>query len=269
MVPIEIDDPGDPRIAAYRNIRERDLVGREGRFIAEGRVVLKVLLESRFAAESILVLRRRLPGLAGLIAQRPDVPVYVVDDDIMQRIAGFAVHRGILAVGRRNPQAATLDPLLADAPENAVIVVCLGISNHDNIGSIFRNAAAFGVHAVLLDKTSCDPLYRKAVRVSVGGVLKTPFGTFNDALALAELLDRAGFRQFALSPQGAIDVGSIEVGGQIAIYLGSEGEGLPADLMQRIATVRIPIVSDFDSLNVAATSAIALHRLTTAKAGVS
>lgn len=150
-----------------------------------------------------------------------------------------------------------------------MIVVCLGISNHDNIGSIFRNAAAFGVHAVLLDKTSCDPLYRKAVRVSVGGVLKTPFGTFDDALALAELLDRAGFRQFALSPQGAIDVESIEVGGQIAIYLGSEGEGLPADLMQRIATVRIPIVSDFDSLNVAATSAIALHRLTTAKAGVS
>lgn len=261
MNPIDIDDPDDSRIAAYQNIRERDLVGREGRFVAEGKIVLGVLLQSeRYSVESVLVLRRRLPGIRDLLASRPALPVFVVDDVTMEGVAGFDVHRGILAIGRRveTPDSASLIAALQD---EALLVVCVGISNHDNIGSVFRNATAFGCDAVLLDETCCDPLYRKALRVSVGGVLKTSFARFSGTAELVEALRAAGFRQYALSPNGTRDISAIHPGGRTALYLGSEGDGLPQELMSAIETVSIPIASDFDSLNVAAASAIALHRL--------
>ena len=262
---IRIDDPGDPRIAAYLDIRERDLIGRQGRFIAEGKVVLDVLLTARrFSAQSALVLENRLPGVAGILGKaEPGLPVYVVAGETMDRIAGFPMHRGILAVGaRREPQPAAA--LLADLPARALVVVAVGISNHDNIGSIFRNAAAFGAEAVFIDKTCCDPLYRKAIRVSVGAALKVPFASFDDTAAFTRELDRQGFAQFALSPGGASDIRDIAPAGRVALYLGTEGEGLPGELLSRLRTVRIPISSDFDSLNVAAASAIALHHFSSA-----
>ncbi len=257
---IEIDDQYDPRIAPYRDIRERDLVGREGRFIAEGKVVLNVALASRYEIESLFVLRRRLAGIEELISSRPELPVYVAEDDVMSAIAGFDVHRGVLGLGLK-PDVSDWRALLTDLPENALVVICVGISNHDNIGSIFRNAAAFGAAAVLLDETCCDPFYRKALRVSVGGVLKVPFARFTGLDELGVALAASGFRQLALTPRGATDIAQVQPGGRLAIYLGAEGEGLPDALMARMETVRIPIASDFDSLNVAATSAIVLHRL--------
>ena len=169
MVPVPIDDPQDPRVAAYLDIRERDLTGRHGRFIAEGKVVLDVLLSAgRFAAESVLVLENRLAGLDEILRKAPpDLPVYVAASGVMDKIAGFHMHRGILAVGSKGtPQPA--EALLKTLPAGALVVVLVGIANHDNMGSIFRNAAAFGADAVFLDATCCDPLYRKAIRVSVG-----------------------------------------------------------------------------------------------------
>ena len=262
MIPIRIDDPADPRIAPYRAIRERDLVGREGRFVAEGKMVLNVLFAARrFAVESLLVLDRRLPGLAETLARAPEgVPLYTASQEVMDAIAGFHIHRGILAIGRKR-QEADADALLAGLPPDALVVVLVGISNHDNVGSIFRNAAAFEADAVLLDATSCDPLYRKAIRVSVGAVLKVPFATLTDDAALFAALDRHGFAQLALSPSGETDIAAVQRSGRTALYLGTEGEGLPAPLMARMRTVRIPMSDEFDSLNVAATSAIALHRL--------
>jgi tRNA G18 (ribose-2'-O)-methylase SpoU len=169
------------------------------------------------------------------------------------------MHRGILAIGRRGDLPGAAD-LLSTLSANALVAVLVGISNHDNVGSIFRNAAAFGADAVLLDSTSCDPLYRKAIRVSVGAVFKVPFAVFDDAAALADTLDARGFTQFALSPRGDLDIRDAVCEGPLALYLGTEGEGLPEAILSRIKTARIAMEPCFDSLNVAAASAIALHR---------
>jgi tRNA G18 (ribose-2'-O)-methylase SpoU len=262
MTPIPIDDPDDPRIAAYRDIRERDLVGRRRNFIAEGKVVLDVLLSTRrFAAESALILDARLSGMAATLAKAPpDMPVYVASRQVIDRIAGFPMHRGVLAIGARG---AVPEPgrLLASLPSPAVVLALVGISNHDNMGAIFRNAAAFGAAAVLIDATSCDPLYRKAIRVSVGAALAVPFAVAGSGQELLSALATAGFAQVALSPAGRTDIRDLARAERLALYLGSEGEGLPADLLARIETVRIPIAEGFDSLNVAAASAVALHEI--------
>lgn len=259
MIPIIVDTPNDERVAAYRDIRERDLVGRQNRFVAEGKVVLEILLRSkRYMTESVLLLDRRMALIADALAERPDLPAYVANDEVMDQIAGFPVHRGILGIGKRNALPPASD-LICSLPQRATLVVCVGISNHDNIGSIFRNAAAFGASALLLDETCCDPLYRKALRVSVGAVLKVPFARFDNLLDLCDLLDLHGFRQFALSPSGGTAIDAISPGGRVALYVGAEGPGLPASILRRINSVRIPISSDFDSLNVASATAIALH----------
>ncbi|MDR0252568.1 MAG: RNA methyltransferase, partial [Brucellaceae bacterium] len=158
---IFINDLADKRLGAYLNIKERDLTGRQSRFIAEGKVVLRVLLNSaQFEAESLLITENKLAGLGDILSLCPaHVPVYAVSPADMDQIAGFNVHRGILAVGKRKNQNDIKD-LIAALPENALIVILCGISNHDNIGSVFRNAAAFEAACVLLDETCCDPLYR-------------------------------------------------------------------------------------------------------------
>lgn len=260
MDPIRIDDPRDSRVAAYLDIRERDLAGRQGRFVAEGKVVLDLLLSSgRFGAESVLVLENRLGGLNDILHKAPaDLPVYVVASAVMDAIAGFHMHRGILAIGRKEtPQAAA--PLLDALPDQALVVVLVGIANHDNMGAIFRNAAAFGADAVLMDATCCDPLYRKAIRVSVGAALKIPFASFADTSGFTAMLAEQGFEQFALSPRGNTDIRDARPAKRLALYLGTEGEGLPESLLARLQTVRITMSKGFDSLNVAAASAIALH----------
>ena len=260
MDPIRIDDPQDPRVAAYLDIRERDLAGRQGRFIAEGKVVLDLLLSTgRFGAESVLILENRLAGLDGILRKAPaDLPVYVATGAVMDAIAGFHMHRGILAIGRKGtPQPA--ETLLDALPARALVVVLVGIANHDNMGSIFRNAAAFGADVVLMDATCCDPLYRKAIRVSVGAALKIPFSSFTDADGFTAMLAQRGFEQFALSPRGQTDIRDAQPSERLALYLGTEGDGLPDSLLARLHTVRISMSEGFDSLNVAAASAIALH----------
>ena len=259
---IAIDDPDDPRIAAYRDIRERDLVGREGLFIAEGEVVLRMLLRrSLHPAVSLLIDERRLPALAGLMADVPDdVPIHSAPQPVLDRIAGFPLHRGILAVGRRAalPDAAAL---LGDAGEQAIAVVLCGIANHDNMGGIFRNAAAFGASAVILDSDCCDPLYRKAIRVSVGAALTVPFARLGRGEDAAALLAAHGFEALALSPAGAARLSDVVVPGRVAAVFGSEGPGLPAALLARTRTVRIAMAGEIDSLNVATASGIVLHHL--------
>lgn len=259
-VPIRIDDATDPRIAAYRDIRERDLVGRQGRFVAEGKVVLRMLFSAaRFEPESALVLESRLVGMTDVLGAAPiAMPVYVASRPVMDAIAGFPVHRGVLAIGRRG-QADDVAGLLASLPEPTVVVVLAGIANHDNVGAIFRNAAAFGAAGVLLDTASCDPLYRKAIRVSAGAVLGVPYATGGAAAELRTALAAAGFTQLALSPRGREDIRGVARPARLAIWLGSEGDGLPATILAELQTVRIAMAPDFDSLNVAAASAVALH----------
>jgi tRNA G18 (ribose-2'-O)-methylase SpoU len=258
--PILITDPDDPRLEPYRAIRERDLVGRQGRFIAEGEVVLRLMLaRSRFPLDSVLMSERRIAGSPDLVSAIPaDVPLYAAADPVIETIAGFAVHRGILAVGLRG-ESPDPETLLANLPKRALVVVGIGLANHDNMGGLFRNAAAFGVNAVLLDASSCDPLYRKAIRVSVGSALVVPFVRWGTAEEILAALETAGFSVFALSPSGSSTLGDIKPPARAALVLGAEGAGLPQRLLSRMTTLRIPMAPDFDSLNVATSSGIALH----------
>lgn len=258
MIPIA--DPNDPRVAAYRDIRERDLVGREGRFVAEGEVVLRMLAASkRHWAESVLIDAKRADKLAPLLAGfGADVPVYAAGQAVIDAIAGFHLHRGILAIGVRgvSPDAAGL---LAGLGEKAVVLALFGISNHDNMGGLFRNAAAFGADAVLLDADCCDPLYRKAIRVSVGHALTMPFARMaGDPLAL---LKGAGFEPLALTPVRAAPLAQLTPPKRAAVLLGTEGEGLPAAVIAGSTPIAIPMAPGVDSLNVAVTAGIVLHHL--------
>lgn len=265
---IPIDDPDDPRIAAYRAVKERDVVGRGERFIAEGEVVLRLLIEGgrrappAHAPESILLAEARLGPLSPLLENAAaETPVYVASQAVMDAIVGFPIHRGVLAIARRGP-AVDAAALLAGLGPKALVVALVGVANHDNVGGIFRNTAAFGADAVLLDASSCDPLYRKAIRVSVGASLVLPFARGGSGADILDALDAAEFETLALSPSGDRVLGDRPRAGRTALLLGAEGPGLPAELMARVGAVRIPMAAGFDSLNVATTSGVALYALT-------
>jgi tRNA G18 (ribose-2'-O)-methylase SpoU len=259
---VPIDDPGDERIAAYRDIRERDLTGREGLFIAEGEVVLNGLVRrARQKVLSLLLAEKRVAALAGLIALLPEeVPVYVAGQAALDAVAGFPIHRGILALGRREAEPPA-DALLAKAGARIRVAVLFGIANHDNMGGIFRNAAAFGADAVLLDADCCDPLYRKAIRVSVGAALVVPSARLERGTDVLALLARHGFTALALSPAGTTELRDIRAPTRAAVLFGAEGPGLPPAILSRAMTVRIGMAAGFDSLNVATASGIVLHHL--------
>jgi tRNA G18 (ribose-2'-O)-methylase SpoU len=256
---VSIANSEDLRLEPYCKVRERDLVGRDGLFIAEGKIVLSLLLASKdHRLESVLLLDSRVQSNTTLVSKIPEAtPVYVVPQAVMDTVAGFHVHRGILAIGRRTAMPAMTD-LIASAGPDALIVVLSGISNHDNVGSIFRNAAAFSADAIVLDNLCCDPLYRKALRVSVGGVLTVPWAKCAAIDEILNALSDNGFSVAALSPAGNTPVKNLPATGRRALLLGSEGHGLPEQLLQSLQTYRIPMSQSFDSLNVATASGIAL-----------
>lgn len=266
---IRIDDPGDPRIAGYRDIRERDLVGRGGRFVAEGTVVLRLLLDAHasgggFEAESLLILESRVEGLAEILAGiSDDVPIHVASREVMNAVAGFDIHRGVLALGRRRA-APTVETLLSRMPGDALVIAACGIANHDNIGAIFRNAAAFGADAVLMDETCCDPLYRKALRVSVGSVLRIPHAREGSIKAMLSTLVTGGFAIWGLSPAGQTDIRTLQPAPRLALLAGTEGEGLPQSILRSIRTANIPQAPGLDSLNAGTATGIALFAMASA-----
>lgn len=264
MALIRIDDPDDPRIAGFRNIRERDLTGRQGLFVAEGEVVLNVLISDRSLCRPVALLldSKRVDGLAGVLARAGNgTPVYVADQPVLDSIAGFHLHRGILALGEK-PPTRRLEACLEGLGPDAVVVAACGIGNHDNMGGVFRNAAAFGAGAVVLDASCCDPFYRKAIRVSVGAVLRTPMASGLDALDLVEELKAAGFEVLALTPGAREPLESMPSGGRVAVLLGPEGPGLSPAVIERCRPVAIRMSGGFDSLNVSVASGIALHHFT-------
>ena len=225
-------------------------------------MVLRTLLRSgRAAPLSLLIDAKRIAALADVIAALPpQTLVYAAGQAVLDKITGFHLHRGILAIGRKG-DARTSDNLLESAPDRAVVVVLFGISNHDNMGGIFRNAAAFGAHAVLLDADCCDPLYRKAIRVSVGATLVTPYAQLPEGADAIALLVRHGFTPLALSPAGAETLNAMTPPRRAAVLLGTEGQGLSPEIMIRARTISIPMSGPMGSLNVAVTSALVLHRL--------
>ena len=263
---IRVSDPADPCILAFRDVKERDLTGRQGLFVAEGEVVLRVLASpaSRCAPAAVLIAEKRLEALGDALERLPEgTPVHVAPQPVLDAIAGFHLHRGILALGRK-PKPLGLEALLDTLPEHAVLVGACGIGNHDNMGGLFRNAAAFGAAGLLLDETCCDPFYRKAIRVSVGAVLRTPFVEGAQAATMVEALQARGFEVLALTPSASESLSQLKPAPRTAILLGSEGPGLPAEVIARCRPLAIRMSGGFDSLNVATTSAVALHHLTTA-----
>jgi tRNA G18 (ribose-2'-O)-methylase SpoU len=262
---VRIEDPADPRIEPYRAVRDRDVAGHGNRFIVEGEVVLDVFLtRRRFSVESLLLAENRVERLQDYFCTFDlEVPIYVASRSVMDAIVGFPIHRGVLAIGlrRREPSHAEI---LSKLGANAVVGL-LGLTNHDNVGGIFRNAAAFGVDALVMDRASCDPLYRKAIRVSTGATLRVPYGRAPDAASLCDALDEAGFHTLALSPGGESDLQEVAPAPRTALLLGAEGPGLPTEILTRCRTVRIRMAPDFDSLNVATASGIALYHFTRAR----
>lgn len=256
-----VSDAEDPRIDPYRAVRERDLVGRDRLFVAEGRVVLEKLARAGLhPIRSLLIAQARLASLQALLDELPpEVPAYVASQAVMDAVAGFPMHRGILAIGERRPTNPA--ELLADLGPSALVVALSAIANHDNMGGIFRNAAAFGADAVLLDATCCDPLYRKAIRVSVGAALTTPFAQLAPGEDLVRTLAAADLEVVALSPRGEVELAELSCGARVAALFGAEGPGLDPELLARSRAVRIGMARGFDSLNVATTSGLVLYQL--------
>ena len=263
---VPIDSLDDPRVAAYRDIPDPDLLRRHGVFVAEGRQVVRHLLASRrFETRSLLVSPAAFDGLRDALEPRPELPVYVMPVDRLTALVGFNIHRGCLAVGER-PPALSLDAWWHAAAESRLVVAAERIGNADNLGALFRNAIAFGAGGVLLSPGCCDPLYRKSIRVSMGAALKLPYA-IDDAWPQAlGMLRASGVRVLGMTPrEPALDVddAAAAVDGQaagIAILVGHEGDGLSEAAMAAAdGRVRIPLAPDVDSVNVATAAAIALH----------
>jgi tRNA G18 (ribose-2'-O)-methylase SpoU len=253
----------DPRIADYRNVPDPELLASRGVFVAEGRhVVRRLLSESRFRTRSLLLTAAAFDALRDVLAGMPDLPIFVVDHSAMHAITGFNIHRGCLAIGER-PEPVQWTDLVRDAHR---IVVLEGIANADNVGGIFRNAAAFGADALIFGPACADPLYRKAIRTSMGAALRVPFATMADWPADLSRLRQLGFSVVALTPEG----GAAPLGSwlpalrdrRVALLLGHEGDGLSAGALAAAdVRARIPTSDAVDSLNVASAAAIALHDL--------
>lgn len=274
-----IDDPADPRVTDYVGLSDADARRRVegtswddgpdggfGFFVAEGALVIGHLVRSPYRVRSFLVTDRGLRALEPVLRDRGPsavgAPVYLATQSVMEAVAGFNFHRGALAAADRR---ALPDPADLAAGARRILLV-EGVGDHENLGALFRNAAAFGVDAVLLDPTTCDPLYRRAVRVSAGHVLRLPFARLPDWPEGAFAALRAeGYEVVALTPSpSADDVRDLRPEAaprRRALLVGAEGAGLSAaSLAAADRRVRIAMAPGVDSLNVATAAAIALHQ---------
>jgi tRNA G18 (ribose-2'-O)-methylase SpoU len=266
---VSISSADDPRIAPYRGVKERDLIREQGRFIVEGAVTL-AKLGPRFPVESLFIAEGRVEPLAGVLARLdPAIPVYVAPQSVMDAITGFHIHRGVLALAMREHEQ-TVEELLAGLGRGPLTLLTLiTLANHDNVGACFRNAAALGADAVLLDEASCDPLYRKSIRVSAGTALSRPFARSGNGGSILSSLEAADVECWALTPSGGERLHVLEPPQRLALVLGAEGPGLPPALMDRCRRVSIPMTPGMDSLNVATAGAIALAHVFAARASLS
>ena len=255
-------------LADYRALNDpaarRRLEREGGYFVVEGLLALEALLDSPYPVRSIVATDRRADRVAALAAGR--APVTVRSEAELAAVAGYDVHRGVLAAADRLPLPG---PAEIVARATSVLVV-EGVNDHENVGALFRNAAAFGVGAVLLDPTTADPLYRRSIRVSLGHVLRVPWTRAAPWPAALAALVGQGFVVLALTPAGGAEPLSTVVAdlasardGRVALVVGAEGPGLTAGALTAASRrVRIPLAPGVDSLNVATAAAIALHRLT-------
>jgi len=273
---IEIGSPDDPRLADYTGLTDAGLrthlEAEHGLFIAEGTKVITRAVAAGYPVRSMLLARGRLADLRSLGEADGSAPVYVVPDEVAERVTGYRVHRGALASLGRRPLPAVSE-VIADARR---IVVLEDLVDHANVGAIFRCAAALGVDAVVLSPRCADPLYRRSVKVSMGAVFAIPYARMAGWFDGLADLKSAGFRVLALTPdESATPIGialnrdksGVGDGGRVALAFGTEGGGLSARwLREADEAVRIPMnrsarAAGVDSLNVVAAAAIACHLL--------
>ncbi len=274
---IPIDDLADPRLADYADQKESSRRAHAhggtglppGLFIAEGELVVRHLIASPYHIRSILLTPTRLETIRDALERvPPGTTVYLVSQQVMNAVVGFNIHRGILAAADQG------EPLRAESllHEAHVVVILEDLVNHDNIGGIFRSTAALAGprSAILLSPRCADPMYRKAIRVSMGHVLRIPFATLRPWPEAIAQVKTAGFQVIALTPDaGAMDIGEVaarlntaETRPRIALLIGTEGAGLTnAALAAADIRARIPMTPGVDSLNATTAAAIALHRL--------
>ena len=263
VVVCDIDDPGDARLDNFRDLnsldRRPDLPSGKGLVIAEGVLVVQRMLASPFTPLAFLGTDRRLTELTADLYGN-SAPYYRVSAEVMAEAVGFHLNRGVLAAARREPERA-----VAEVVEGARTVVVLeGVNDHENLGAIFRNAAGLDVDAVVFGSGCADPLYRRAVRVSMGHALLVPFARANDWPAELKTLQQSGFRLLAMTPGAdakTLPEAMAEVHGErVAILVGAEGPGLSYAAMKASdLRVRIPMSRGTDSLNVATAAALAFY----------
>lgn len=277
---VPVADPADPRLDDIRDLnssdRRPDLPGGKGLVIAEGNLVVPRLVASRFPVRCVVGFARRLAELEDMAASDPavaaglvDVPRYEVTRETLARVAGFDMHRGLVAAADRVVEPTVTEVLDSLGPADRVIGVLEGVGDHENIGALFRNAAGLGVGAVLLGAGCADPLYRRVVRVSMGHVLRVPLARIPGTpttwqRGLADLRSR-GYRVVAMTPNTDTTLAdavrdTVRDGGKVAVMVGAEGPGLTEHAM-RAADVRarIPMSPGTDSLNVATSAAIGFY----------
>ncbi len=263
-MPVIAVEPSDPRVDPYRSLSDADLLRDRGLFVAEGRLVVeRVLRSGRYRLVSALMNAASVSALGPLLdAVAPDVPVFRIGTSAFESITGYNMHRGCLALVNR-PATMTWEEAVGDS---RLVVVLEGITDADNVGGVFRNAAAFGAGAVLLSPTCCDPLYRKAVRTSMGAVLTVPFARVEPWADELPRLRAAGFAVVALTPnEPAIRLDAFvrtAAAPRVALMAGTEGAGLTTAAEAAAEyRVRIPIRDRVDSLNVSVAVAVALSWL--------
>jgi tRNA G18 (ribose-2'-O)-methylase SpoU len=257
---VQVSDPADPRLADFRNLTDSDVrPDRRGLVIAEGVSVVARLAGSRYPMRAVIGVADRIEALRPTLA-RLDVPVYLVDKWVLSEVVGFRVTRGVLASADRLPPREPA-ALLAAASRVAILSA---LNDFENIGALFRNAAAFGVDAVLLDPQCADPLYRRSVRVSMGHVLQVPFAVLDGPWpASLAAVHEVGFTVLALTPAlDAVELRAVDPPPRWAVLLGAEGPGLSAAALAAAdLRVRIPMAPGVDSLNVATAAAVAFAHL--------
>jgi tRNA G18 (ribose-2'-O)-methylase SpoU len=260
----DVTDPDDPRLDDFRDLnsvdRRPDLPTGKGLVIAEGVLVVQRMLASRFTPHAMLGTDRRLAELRDDLGGAVEAPYYRASADVMAQVVGFHLNRGVLAAARRVPE-----PSVAEVVDGARTVAVLeGVNDHENLGSIFRNAAGLGVDAVVFGSGCADPLYRRAVRVSMGHALLVPYARATDWPADLVTLKERGFRLLAMTPHREArelpEAMTAVRDERIAVLVGAEGPGLTAGA-QRLSDVRvrIPMSRGTDSLNVATAAALAFY----------
>ncbi len=265
---LAIDDERDGRLEAYRNVPDPELLARRQLFVAEGRLVVRRLLTSSgLTPRSVLVTQPALASLLDVLARWPTLPVYLVPQGVMDGVAGFNVHRGCLGLGDR-PTPPPWGDLARTAGRLAVLE---RVGNPDNVGAIFRSAAAFGLDGILLETACADPLYRKAIRTSMGATLTLPYAHAEPWPEVLRRLAADAWTTVAMvtaseaPPLRDALPGNSE---RVAIVIGHEGEGLTAQARSACGReARIPVSGDVDSLNAAAAAAIAFYEIQRSRRG--